>query len=72
MRLAQLEYFVAIAEEGSRMQITVVIRLAPPRMVPKPATARPMIHRSPPVPGLWMASLSPAYAVQPKSAAPPG
>ncbi len=36
---------------GARKQMTVVIMLTPPRMVPKPATANPMIHRSAPTPG---------------------
>ena len=40
-----------IVMPGARMQITVVIMLTPPRMVPRPDTARPMIHRSPPTPG---------------------
>ncbi len=61
-----------IVMPGARMQTTVVIMLTPPRMVPRPPTARPMIHRSPPAPGEWMASVSGEYAVQPKSAAPPG
>ena len=37
---------------GARMHTTVVIMLTAPKMVPKPPTARPMIHRSPPTPGL--------------------
>ena len=45
-----------IVMPGARMQITVVIMLTPPRMVPRPATARPMIHRSAPTPGEWIAS----------------
>ena len=61
-----------IVMPGARMHTTVVIMLTPPRMVPRPPTARPMIHRSPPAPGEWMASVSGEYAVQPKSAAPPG
>ena len=40
-----------IVMPGARMQTTVVIMLTAPRMVPRPATARPMIHRSPPGPG---------------------
>ena len=43
---------------GARMQTTVVIMFTPPRMVPRPPTARPRIHRSPPAPGEWMASVS--------------
>src|SRR5664279_4865729 len=57
---------------GARMQITVVIMLTPPRMVPRPETIRPMAHRSPPTPGLFTDSDSGAYAVQPNAAAPPG
>ncbi|KAF0965427.1 hypothetical protein MLGJGCBP_01437 [Rhodococcus sp. T7] len=36
---------------GARRQMTVVIMLTPPRMVPRPATARPMTQRSAPTPG---------------------
>ena len=36
---------------GARSVITVVTMLTPPRIVPRPATARPMIHRSVPAPG---------------------
>ena len=36
---------------GARMQKIVVMKLTAPRMVPKPASARPMIHRSLPMPG---------------------
>lgn len=32
---------------GARMHTTVVIMLTAPRMVPRPATIKPMIHRSP-------------------------
>ena len=39
---------------GARMQTTVVIMLTAPRMVPKPPTINPTIHRSAPAPGLWM------------------
>jgi len=41
---------------GARMQTTVVMKLTAPRMVPRPARARPMIHRSPPTPGERIAS----------------
>src|SRR6476660_2686417 len=61
-----------IVMPGARMQITVVIMLTPPRMVPRPDTARPMIHRSPPTPGEFSARESGVYAVQPKAAAPLG
>ena len=44
-----------IVMPGARMQITVVIMLTPPRIVPRPDTARPMIHRSPPTPGEFSA-----------------
>ena len=47
-----------IVMPGARMQTTVVIMLTPPRMVPRPPTARPMIHRSAPAPGEWIASVS--------------
>src|SRR3954465_638934 len=60
-----------IVMPGARMQTTVVIMLTPPRMVPRPPTARPMIHRSPPAPGEGMASGHGVYAVPPKTAAPP-
>lgn len=33
---------------GARMHTTVVIMLTAPRMVPRPATIKPMIHRSAP------------------------
>ncbi len=36
---------------GARMQMIVVTKLTEPRIVPRPASARPMIHRSPPMPG---------------------
>lgn len=36
---------------GARMHTTVVIMLTAPRIVPRPATIKPMIHRSPPAPG---------------------
>ena len=57
---------------GARRQITVVIMLTPPKMVPTPASASPMIHRSPPTPGECSALVSGVYPVHPKSAAPPG
>ncbi len=40
-----------IVMPGQRRQMMVVIMLTPPRMVPRPAMTRPMIHRSPPAPG---------------------
>jgi hypothetical protein len=33
---------------GARMQMIVVMKLTAPRMVPNPASASPMIHRSAP------------------------
>ncbi len=36
---------------GARMQMIVVTKLTPPRMVPKPDRTSPMIHMSPPIPG---------------------
>jgi hypothetical protein len=73
MRMFQVKIGIRnIVIPGARMHTTVVIMLTAPRMVPRPATAKPMIHRSPPAPGEWMALLRGVYAVQPKSAAPPG
>ncbi len=43
---------------GARMHRMVVMKFTEPRMVPKPERARPMIHMSPPTPGLWIASES--------------
>jgi hypothetical protein len=45
-----------IVMPGARMQMIVVVKLTAPRMVPRPAIHRPMIHRSPPTPGERMAS----------------
>ena len=45
-----------IVMPGARMQMIVVMKLTAPRMVPKPASARPKTHRSPPRPGLLEAS----------------
>jgi len=47
-----------IVMPGARMHTTVVIMLTAPRIVPRPPTARPRIHRSAPAPGEWMASVS--------------
>ena len=41
-----------IVMPGARMQTIVVMKLTDPRIVPKPASARPKTHRSPPRPGL--------------------
>ncbi len=38
-----------IVMPGARMQMMVVMKLTEPRMVPNPASASPMIHRSPPI-----------------------
>ena len=43
---------------GQRNVITVVIMLTAPRMVLRPAMARPMIHRSVPTPGEFIALFS--------------
>ena len=43
---------------GARMQMIVVMKLTPPRMVPRPAIHRPITHRSPPTPGEATESLS--------------
>ena len=40
-----------IVMPGARMQMIVVMKLTAPRMVPRPAIHRPMIHRSPPTLG---------------------
>ena len=57
---------------GARMVRIVVAKLTEPRMVPRPAAYRPMIHRSPPTPGELIPLLSGTYANQPKLAAPEG
>ena len=36
---------------GARMVKIVVMKLTPPMMVPKPLSAKPKTHRSPPSPG---------------------
>ena len=40
-----------IVMPGARMQKIVVVKLTAPRIVPNPDSARPMIHRSEPIPG---------------------
>jgi hypothetical protein len=40
-----------IVMPGARMQMIVVTKLTPPRIVPSPASVSPMIHMSPPMPG---------------------
>ena len=40
-----------IVMPGARMQMIVVMKLTAPRIVPKPASARPKTHRSPPSAG---------------------
>ena len=57
---------------GARMQKIVVMKFTPPRIVPNPASTRPMIHMSPPIPGEYSALVSGEYAYQPNAAAPPG
>ena len=47
-----------IVMPGARMQMIVVMKLTAPRIVPRPAIHRPMIHRSPPTPGERTASES--------------
>ncbi len=61
-----------IVMPGARMQTMVVMKLTAPRIVPKPESASPMIHMSAPMFVACAASVIGAYAVQPKSAAPPG
>ena len=36
---------------GARIVKIVVMKLTPPMIVPKPASARPNTHKSPPIPG---------------------
>ena len=36
---------------GARMVMMVVMKFTPPRIVPKPLSARPNTHKSPPIPG---------------------
>jgi hypothetical protein len=36
---------------GARMQMMVVTKLTPDKIVPSPDRVRPMIHMSPPMPG---------------------
>jgi hypothetical protein len=61
-----------IVMPGARIVTIVVTKLTPPRIVPRPDSARPTIQRSPPMPGELIAFVSGVYAVQPKSAAPLG
>ncbi len=57
---------------GARRVMMVVTMLTAARMVPRPDSTNPMIHRSAPVVGVFSLSLSGAYPVQPKSGAPSG
>ena len=57
---------------GARMQMMVVTKLTPLRIVPSPESTRPMIHMSPAIPGECTELVSGAYAYQPNAAAPPG
>ena len=61
-----------IVMPGARMQMIVVMKLTAPRIVPKPAIARPKTHRSAPRLGEYTMLDSGEYAVQPKLAAPCG
>src|SRR3954470_2872419 len=61
-----------IVMPGARMVTIVVMKLTAPRMVPKPASARPKTQRSPPRPGEYTVLDSGAYANQPNDAAPCG
>ena len=47
-----------IVMPGARMQMIVVTKLTPPRIVPSPDSVRPMIHMSPPTPGECSALVS--------------
>ena len=40
-----------IVMPGARMVKIVVMKLTPPRIVPTPLIAKPINHRSPPIPG---------------------
>jgi hypothetical protein len=53
------------------MQMTVVMKLTAPRMMPRPAIDEPMIHRSPPTPG-ERTSLERGYATHPTTRPSPG
>ncbi len=57
---------------GARIVKIVVMKLTPPRIVPRPEIARPITHRSPPIPGEYVELARGAYAVHPNDAAPPG
>ena len=54
------------------MVMIVVMKLTAPRIVPRPDSHRPRIHRSPPTPGERAAADNGEYPVHPQSAAPPG
>ena len=47
-----------IVMPGARSVITVVTMLTPPRIVPRPDSARPRIQRSAPAPGEFTALVS--------------
>jgi hypothetical protein len=73
MRMFQVKIGIRnMVMPGARSVRIVVIMLTPPRIVPRPESASPMIHMSAPTPGELVASESGTYAVQPKAAAPPG
>ena len=57
---------------GARIVKIVVMKFTPPRIVPTPLIAKPINHKSPPIPGEYCALDSGAYTVQPNEAAPPG
>ena len=57
---------------GARIVMMVVMKLTPPKMVPKPLIASPKTHKSPPIPGEKVVLESGAYANQPNDAAPCG
>jgi len=57
---------------GARIVTIVVMKFTPPRIVPRPESASPTIHKSAPTPGEYCELESGAYAVQPNDAAPPG
>ena len=57
---------------GARMHMIVVMKLTPPRMVPRPDSTRAMMNMSAPTPGEYTELVSGAYIYQPNEAAPPG
>ena len=61
-----------IVMPGARIVMIVVTKLTAPRIVPKPVSASPSTHRSPPTPGENVSLDNGVYAVHPKEAEPCG